>query len=451
MKSVSKLFVSYVRLAGAVLCAILLLFACSKSENPNIELEPTEKPILLLKVSPTEITEGDEVEFIVTVDRGIVGADIYLDGKKTEGTSHIFEKAGVYKAIAKKDDHKDSQELIITVLEAQYETNVYVAGWMYGRNGNEAKYWKNGKAQALNFSNTGFKSQGRSIRVVNGDVYVGGMESNPNGREDAVVWKNGEIETWQKGTGSGNSNGVSINSIYNYNGDLYAAGTRKNGWVNNDIHSPLGVGVYWKNGTLVREIGDEINNYNANSISVDENGVHIVGSGRNGDYKAYYWNSNQINSINDSYQGYSVFTANGNVYMTGRGGMPSYAPVYWKNGEEHRLTDNSGSSTVIVSKVFVDGDDVHAVGFKTNARGRYIAIYWKNNVQQELSADGLYNAQCNDVFVLDGDVYIAGYENKGNGNIGKYWKNGEPFELTDGATAANAYSIVVVKERRIKK
>src|SRR5690606_21285726 len=159
--------------------------------------------------------------------------------------------------------------------------------------------------------NTGFKSQGRSISVVNGNVYVGGMESDHSGREDAVIWKNGEIETWHKAVNSGNPYGVSINSIYSYKGDLYATGTRRNGWVNNDIYSPLGVGVYWKNGVMMQEIGEEINNYSANSIAVDEQGVHIVGSGREGGYKAYYWNNNQISIINDSYQGYSVFTANG--------------------------------------------------------------------------------------------------------------------------------------------
>lgn len=114
---------------------------------------------------------------------------------------------------------------------------------------------------------------------------------------------------------------------------------------------------------------------------------------------------------------------------------------------EYRLADDSGSETVVVNKVFVDGDDVHAVGFKTNSRGRYIAIYCKNNVQQELSEDDLYNASCNDVFVLDGDVYIAGYENKGSGDVGKYWKNGEEVELLGEGTAANAYSIIVVKEK----
>lgn len=441
--------INTLRYLGMVLCSNILLFACSKKEiSKIIPPEPGGKTQLLLEVSANDIVEGDEVEFTVMVDKTIVPADIYVDGEKIEGTSHTFAKKGAFKTVAKKKDHKDSQEVSITVHEAEYETNIYVAGWVYGRNGNEAMYWKNGKAQALNFSSMGFKSQGRSINIVNGNVYVGGMESDPNGREDAVIWKNGEIETWQKGADSGNQYGVSINSIYTFNGDLYAAGTRKNGWINNDISSPLGVGVYWKNGVMMQEIGEEINNYSANSIAVDEKGIHIVGSGRKGGYKAYYWNNNQISIINDSYQGYSVFTVNGDVYATGRGGMPSHVPVYWKNGESHRLSDNSGSETVIVNKVFVDGNDVHAVGFKTNSRGKYIAVYWKNNVQQELSTDGLYNAQCNDVFVLDGDVYIAGYENKGSGDVGKYWKNGEEFELKGEVVAANAYSIVVVKEKK---
>lgn len=307
---------------GLLLCSILLLFDCSKRETSDINPESADKPRLVLEVNASDITEGDEVEFIVKVDKTIVPADIYVDGKKIEGTSYTFVKEGIFKAIAKKKDHIDSQELSITVLGATYETNVYVAGWIRGRNGNEVKYWKNGEPQALKFSTMGFRSQGRSISVVNGNVYVGGMESNSNGRTDAVVWKNGEIETWQKGINTGNPYGVSIHSTYSYNGDLYAAGTRKNGWVNDYISAPLGVGVYWKNGTVQQEIGEEINNYNANSISVDENGVHIVGSGRDGGYKAYYWNNNQISIIGDSYQGYSVFTVNGEVYMTGRGSMP---------------------------------------------------------------------------------------------------------------------------------
>lgn len=201
---------------------------------------------------------------------------------------------------------------------------------------------------------------------------------------------------------------------------------------------------------MMQEIGEEIKNYNASSISVDEKGVHIVGSGHEGGYKEYYWNDNQISIINDSYQGYSVSIVNGNVCMTGRGKAPDVLPVYWKNGKEHQLSNRSGSETVIVNKVFVDGDDVHAVGWETNSLGRHIAVYWKNNVQQELSVDGINDAECNDVFVLDGDVYIVGYENTGRGKIGKYWKNGEAFELLDGGTAANAYSIVVVKERKKK-
>lgn len=67
---------------GLLLCSILLLFACSKRETSDINPESADKPRLVLEVNASDITEGDEVEFIVKVDKTIVPADIYVDGKK---------------------------------------------------------------------------------------------------------------------------------------------------------------------------------------------------------------------------------------------------------------------------------------------------------------------------------------------------------------------------------
>jgi hypothetical protein len=41
------------------------------------------------------------------------------------------------------------------------------------------------------------------------------------------------------------------------------------------------------------------------------------------------------------------------------------------------------------------------------------------------------------------DVYVAGFENTGNQNAAKVWKNGIATDLTDGTTAAEAYSVYV--------
>jgi len=46
---------------------------------------------------------------------------------------------------------------------------------------------------------------------------------------------------------------------------------------------------------------------------------------------------------------------------------------------------------------------------------------------------------------MDGDVYVAGYEDNGSVSVAKYWKNGHAVSLTDGTKNAHAESIVVVE------
>lgn len=443
---------SYLKYAGVLLCSTLLLFSCSKDDDSSIEsdiLDPVEETTqLILTASSKEIVQGDEITFTVTSNGKEIKADIYIDDIIISDTNYSFDEPGIFKAIAKKDNYINSKEVEIIVKEADYETNVYVVGWERGRSGEIAKYWKNGATHELHFSANGNQSYGYSIFVDNGDVFVGGSEYVNQYKVNAVVWKNGEIETWLEGGTGGITYAAYINSIYRYQGDLYAAGTRKNGYLNDDIHKALGVGVYWKNG-IAQEIGEEINNYSGNSISVNQNGVHIVGSGLGvGGYKAYYWNNNQLSTIDESYQGYSVFTTDGDVYMTGRGKSPSVEPVYWKNGVQYLMSGHTVPETVIVTDIFVDGDTTHVIGWKINSSGKDVAIYWKNNVLQEIT-DGTRNAQLTDVFVLDGDVYIAGYEyNNSSRKVAKYWKNGNPIDLTDGTVNAQAHGIIVVKERK---
>jgi len=430
------------------LCLLPLLLACSKSEVPDKEPDPIEKAQLLLEVSSNNITEGDEVSFNVTANGISTVADIYIGGTKINGTKYTFNESGIFDAIAKNEKYTDSEKIDIIVQKGEYQTNVYVVGWERGNSGDVAKYWKNGIAHTLKMSSNGVQTYGRSIFVENGVVYVGGAEHIPNNRVNAVVWKDGEIETWETATSAGLTNGVSIHSIYKYKGDLYAAGTRLNGYRNNDISLPLGVGVYWKNG-IKQEIGEEIKYYNASSISVNEGGIHIVGSGNENGYKAYYWNNNQKTIINDSYQGYSVFASNGDIYITGRGGSPAVKPMYWKNGQPNGLSGHTSPETVIANDIFVDNDDVHVVGWRINAAGKQVAIYWKNNVLQEIT-NGSHDALANQVFVSDGDVYIVGYESNGSRNVATCWKNGETIKLTDGTAHANANGIVVIKERKEK-
>lgn len=88
-------------------------------------------------------------------------------------------------------------------------------------------------------------------------------------------------------------------------------------------------------------------------------------------------------------------------------------------------------------------DDVYVAGNERNSLGKWVAKYWKNGEPYALS-DGVNNAYAKAIFVVKDTVYVAGYETNSAGNwVAKYWGNGKSFELTDGTNHAYAYDIFV--------
>ena len=403
------------------------------NDSEKVEVRVSKMLQLTLTTSANEISEGTEVSFEITVKGESVSADIYINNQKIDGTTFTFESIGTYTVIAKKIGYLDSEAVEIKVKNIEYQVDVYVAGWERGPSYDIAKYWKNGVAYEMSSLR---EARAYAIVVDNDDVYVGGTGTNISGRIDAKIWKNGEEEIWNKGI---TDHEASILSMSLYEGNLYAAGSVNKGYLKS-------VAAYWKNGEMF-EIGNKHKYYRGNSISVNENGIHLVGSCDEVGTKAYYWNNEHINIINDSYQGYSVFTTNGDLYMTGRGSTPTYEPKYWKNGVGHILPGHTVPETVIAEKIFVDGEDVHVVGWRMNSEQKKIAIYWKNGDLQELS-DGTKNAEITDVVVFEGDVYLSGYESNGLRTVAKLWKNGQSQDLTDGLANAYAREVVVVRSRK---
>jgi|GEM_PF-1459171 len=94
--------------------------SCSSddSSTPPPPPPPGEKQ-LVLSADKTTVNEGDSVTFTVKVGKDVVDADLYIQGTpevKIDKT-HKFETKGQYKVIAKKNDHKDSSVVTITVKE----------------------------------------------------------------------------------------------------------------------------------------------------------------------------------------------------------------------------------------------------------------------------------------------------------------------------------------------
>jgi hypothetical protein len=63
--------------------------------------------------------------------------------------------------------------------------------------------------------------------------------------------------------------------------------------------------------------------------------------------------------------------------------------MVWKNGSPIALTGNTVSSAA--TAVIVKGIDVYVAGYSWVAPGHYIATYWRNGTQVDLT-DGSANA-----------------------------------------------------------
>jgi hypothetical protein len=338
--------------------------------------------------------------------------------------------------------------------------DVYVAGNEENGSGYVAKYWKNGQAVSLTDGTT--YAAAYSIFVSGNDVYACG---NVGYVVDAVTspqayyWKNGNPVIL--GAGYARSIAVSGNDVYvcGYTGNAF------NGYN----------ACYWKNGNITylpenTRSDDYWDDYpvsstdsKAHSIFISGSDVYIAGQEtivRDGSsaISAVYWkNGNEGYLIKGSFAGskddaaYSIFVAGNDVYACG-----ALEARYWKNGTSFYLPGSSGIITHAQS-VFVSGSDVYVAGAQKDGKfyqtylgqqKRYVAKYWKNGQPVNLT-DGTREAYATSIAISGTDVYVAGYEEKQAGVrnwIAKYWKNGKPVVLGEVSKYSEAHSIFILKK-----
>ena len=305
------------------------------------------------------------------------------------------------------------------------------------------------------------------------DVYVAGVDSlfdwsvffySTYGIP--VYWKNGKPVYYTDGTISYSGTAAEATSIVVIGNDVYMTGYgRFCGSLRCSDH-----GLFWKNG-----ISQSLNlpDY-PGSLAVSNNDIYIAGSslyleGTGGD-AAYLKNEVKIDLPSGSAGSLSTAIAvSGNdVYVAGIGitgniytGPQKYIAKYWKNSQPVILTD--GTNSAQTWSIAVAGNDAFVAGMEWNGRSyqdadgnpnkKSVAKYWKNS-QPVILSDGTNDAWTTSIAVSGNDVYVAGMEWNGksyqdaNGyllkkSIAKYWKNGNPVNLTDGTEDAVARSIAV--------
>jgi hypothetical protein len=293
-------------------------------------------------------------------------------------------------------------------------------------------------------------------RVIDVDVFVSGYVSDYGDSYYDVgyptYWKNG--------------NPVVLDSNYYYAGEsaLSIAVAGNNVYaVGYGIGTDFGFREFaystsWKNGLPVDIAGPGNsltgNIYQLSSLAVSNNDIYMVASG-SADNASYIKNGSVIVVSNGSEasEASSIAVSGTDVYVAGisfnrnyyNGGYNRMAK-YWKNGDATKLTD--GTKDAIATAIAISGTNVYVAGSEKEG-SVYVAKYWNNGKPVNLT-DGLTAADANSIAVSGTDVYVAGSQwdgmSTGNGDrvsIAKYWKNGEPVNLTDGSKWAEAKSIAV--------
>ncbi|WP_158964055.1 hypothetical protein [Myroides fluvii] len=128
----------------------------------------------------------------------------------------------------------------------------------------------------------------------------------------------------------------------------------------------------------------------------------------------------------------------GNQYVDGKN-----RAVYWKNKKLHVLTD--GTRHAFATDIFVNQGNVYIAGYEMdsyNPNDNPTALYWKNGVRYELTDGSQYNI-ASGIFVDGEDVYVAGTSYDGVEVTTKYWKNGTEISLNTSGNYGGAVSITV--------
>ncbi|SRX55407.1 T9SS type A sorting domain-containing protein [Aequorivita sp. CIP111184] len=132
------------------------------------------------------------------------------------------------------------------------------------------------------------------------------------------------------------------------------------------------------------------------------------------------------------------------VYVAGYdndGSSSNIAQIWHGDGSKHDLTN--GNSSAQANDVFIYNGNEYVAGNEDQGN-YYVAMLWKNGIPQNLT-NGNYDANAEAVFVYNDDVYVAGYQGNGTTLVAELWKNGN-VQYLDESNGAFAKSVFVVDD-----
>ncbi len=371
----------------------MLMLACNNDQDsePGIQAIELNKTLINL-----EVTDRDSVK--VTTDIGDL--DITWESSNPD-VATIDEDGDILALNSGSTTITANVDGITATCEVNVEVTIFVGGSAMEF---EAVYWKNGKINYLTTTGNdeGYYSWVNSIRVLNGDVFSGGLKLEQN----TLLWKNSEE--------------IILGNGYNEVKEIAIKG--------NDVYAAVGNGKVfrWNESEELELLSDDASR--AHSIFIKNEDIYVGGLKKiSEEFRPAIWkNGSELILNNDEYTWVTdVFVDGDDFYVCGYeyiGGGLSHAR-YWKNTVKTNLTD--GSTKAIPQSIAVKDGDIY-IGGSLNNR----PAIWKNEEATFYAESGI-DGSINEIQFHDGNLYAAGEISLESSSYGVVWKNGEEIFRTD--------------------
>lgn len=382
---------------------ILTISSCVSDEGPSVS------QIELNKTSITmEVSDRDTLSVVSATDNKVINWESSDPDVAIIGNDGIVlaMKSGNTTITATVDGVSASCELTV-------DLTIFLGG---STSEFEAAYWKNGEINHLTTTGNdeGLYSWVNSLRVLNGQIYSGGIKLEQN----SILWQNNEE--------------IIIGNGYHE--------VKKIATAENDIYALVDNGKLFKYSeleelTLHREYAGR-----TNSIFIHNDDFYVGGVIRIGEeFRPAIWkNGNELILDYSEYTWITdVFVEDGNFYMCGfeylGGGLAQSRS--WKNTTKTDLTD--GTTPAHVNSIAVQGSDVYIAG----SQNRRPAIWKNGEIIYYTQSD--VTGSINEILFHDGNLYAVGSLSMEVNSVGVVWENGEEIFRTDIFNNARLYCIEV--------